>query len=141
MERRRPEPLHHLLTTLALAAVAVAAWAGWLGWDQTKDVQPDGTTTGPYEAWQVIGLVLTLAAPLYWAASRHHYVAAVAGLPLGLAAAALYDWSDDGSGLFLIGVFLVLGGSFAATAAVTGLIAALKQNGPPTATGPSAPQT
>ena len=62
----------YLLATLVMAVVSLAMWAAWLGWDQHRDVQPDGSTTGPYEAWQVIGLVLTLLVPVYWAASRRH---------------------------------------------------------------------
>ncbi|CAL9492280.1 hypothetical protein [Streptomyces sp. enrichment culture] len=119
---RRPHPL---LSLLALAGIAVAAWAGWLGWDQTRDVHPDGSTTGPYEAWQIIGLVLTLSFPLYRAASRHHPAAAATGIPLGLTAAALYDWSDDASGLYMIGVILLLGGSLTTTTALTALITKL----------------
>jgi hypothetical protein len=72
--------------------------------------------------------VLTLSPPLYWAASRHHIAAAVAGIPLGLTAAALYDWSDDASGLFVIGVILVLGGSLATTTALTALITRLRHH-------------
>ena len=43
---------------VALTAVilTMAAWLGWLGWDQQRN--PDGS--GPYEAWQVVGLALTL---------------------------------------------------------------------------------
>jgi predicted ABC-type exoprotein transport system permease subunit len=45
--------------TGALVAVVltVAAHLAWLGWDQQR--KPDGT--GPHEAWQVVGLALTLA--------------------------------------------------------------------------------
>jgi hypothetical protein len=128
---RRQQPLNLVPrppTTLALAVIASMAWAAWLGWDQQRDVQPDGSVTGPYEAWQVIGLVLTLLAPLYWAASsRRHITDAVLGVTTGLTAAAFYDWSDDASGLFMVGVFLVAAGSFAATTAVTALIASMKR--------------
>ncbi|MEU3951746.1 hypothetical protein AB0F45_05385 [Streptomyces achromogenes] len=110
------------LPVLAPAVVAPLAWAGWLGWDQQRDVQADGATTGPYQAWQVIGLVLTQLAPVYWATARRHPLAAVLGTSAGLTAAAYYDWSDDASGLFVIGVGLVTLGSLAATAAATGVI-------------------
>ncbi|MEU2223322.1 hypothetical protein [Streptomyces sp. NPDC018347] len=122
MRRRLTKPLLRTLTALAPAAVALVAWAAWLGWDQRRDVAPDGTTTGPYAAWQVIGLVLTLLPPVYWATARHHAVSAVLGVPAGLAAAAFVDWSDDSSGLFVIGVALVLAGGLAATAAASAVI-------------------
>ncbi|MFJ5548517.1 hypothetical protein [Streptomyces sp. NPDC093225] len=112
------------LAPLPLVVASATAWAVWLGWDQHRDVHPDGSVTGPYEAWQVIGLVLTLLVPLYWAASRHHVVAASLGTTAGLTLAAFYDWSDDASGLFVIGVGMITVASLATTAALSALIAA-----------------
>ncbi|MET9117898.1 hypothetical protein ABZX38_27380 [Streptomyces longwoodensis] len=117
-------PVPRLFPALVLAVVSYALWAAWLGWDQQRDVQPDGSTTGPYEAWQVGGLVLSLLVPVYWAASRHHAAAAVAGTTVGLTLAAYGDWSDDASGLFMVGVTLVMLGSLAATAAVSAVVRA-----------------
>ncbi|QOV42017.1 hypothetical protein [Streptomyces chromofuscus] len=139
MERRLPRTASDLLTGLALAGLTAAAWAAWLGWDQHRDVRGDGTTTGPYEAWQVIGLVLTLLPPVYWAASRRHALAAVLGVPLGLTACAFLDWSDDASGLFMVGVTMVLVGSLAVTAAVTALITYGKRAGRPRGTAGGTP--
>ncbi|MFD3480308.1 hypothetical protein [Streptomyces sp. NPDC058695] len=127
---RLPKRTFQLLAVIAPAAVALAAWAGWLGWDQQRDVHPDGSTTGPYEAWQVIGLVLTLLPPVYWAASRRRTVAAVLGPTAGLTVAAYYDWSDDASGLFVIGVGLVMVGSLVVTSALSAVIAAVTGHGP-----------
>ncbi|MFI1359253.1 hypothetical protein ACH4TV_37630 [Streptomyces sp. NPDC020898] len=118
----------HLSATLLLAVVASAMWAAWLGWDQQYDVHPDGSQTGPYEAWQVIGLVLTLLAPVCWVASRRHFPVAVIGVPIGLTVAAFYDWSDDGSGLYVIGGGMVMMGSLAATIAVSAVIIFLKRD-------------
>ncbi|MFD6874072.1 MULTISPECIES: hypothetical protein [unclassified Streptomyces] len=125
------KPVRELFVTLLLVVVAAALWAAWLGWDQERDVHPDGSTTGPYEAWQVIGLVLTLLVPVYWAASRQYVTAAVLGTSLGLAAAACYDWSDDGSGLFVIGVGMVLIGSLVVTCGLSLLIASWKREAGP----------
>lgn len=104
------------------AALSLAGWAAWLGWDQHRDVHPDGTTTGPYEAWQVIGLVLTLLAPVYWAVSRRHATGAVLGTTAGLTVAACYDWSDDASGLYGVGVAMVMVGSLAVTAGLSAVL-------------------
>ncbi|MFJ5267615.1 hypothetical protein [Streptomyces sp. NPDC088358] len=125
------KPVPQLVSILLLAGVSLAAWAAWLGWDQHRDVHPDGTTTGPYEAWQVIGLVLTLLAPVYWAASRRYIAGAVLGTTAGLTVAASYDWSDDSSGLFMVGVGLVMTGSLVATAVVAVIAAAKRQGGRP----------
>ncbi|MEV2210899.1 hypothetical protein AB0H86_05235 [Streptomyces sp. NPDC050997] len=121
--------LLQLLLILVLAGVSVAAWAAWLGWDQHRDVQPDGATTGPYEAWQVIGLVLTLLLPVYLAASRRYFAGAVLGTTVGLTIAAFSDWSDDSSGLFVIGVGMVMMGTLVATAAASAVIASTKRAG------------
>ncbi|MFB6821211.1 hypothetical protein ACFCXA_06435 [Streptomyces virginiae] len=130
--RRRIDlgPTSPLPIALALALTAAAAWAAWLGWDQHRDVQPDGTETGPYEAWQVIGLGLTLLVPVCWAAYRGLAASAVAGVTAGLTCAAFYDWSDDASGLFVIGVGMVMVGSLVVTAGVCALVGALKPKAP-----------
>lgn len=120
-----------LPATLATALAALALWAAWLGWDQHRDVHPDGSTTGPYEAWQVIGLVLTLLVPVYWAAARGYFADAVLGTSAGLTVAAFYDWSDDSSGLYVIGVGMVMIGSLAVTAGVTAVVAAVHRDRPP----------
>ncbi|MER6983186.1 hypothetical protein [Streptomyces carpinensis] len=119
-----------LLEILVSAAVTAAVWAAWLGWDQQRDVRPDGTTTGPYEAWQVIGLVLTLLPPVCWAAYRRHLAGAVAGIPVGLSLSAYYDWSDDASGLFMVGVTMVLVGSLVVTAALSAVIVSMTRRVP-----------
>ncbi|MFC0640953.1 hypothetical protein [Streptomyces griseoluteus] len=82
-------------------------------------MHPDGSTTGPYQPWQVIGLVLTLLVPVCWGALRCDARSVVVGTPVGLTVAAFYDWSDDPAGLFGVGVTLVLLGSVAATGTVT----------------------
>jgi hypothetical protein len=129
MSQELPKPLRQLLPFLVPAAVSAAMWAAWLGWDQHRDVQPDGSSTGPYEAWQVIGLVVTLLVPVYWAASRHHILGAALGTSAGLTVAAYYDWSDDASGLFVIGVGMVMFGTLAVSAAVAAVIAAATRGG------------
>ncbi|WP_392675835.1 hypothetical protein [Streptomyces sp. LN785] len=131
MRQRLPKFVPQLLATLVLAVVTLGAWAAWLGWDQHRDVHPDGSTTGPYEAWQVIGLVLTLLVLVYWAANRRHIAGAVLGITAGLTIAAYCDWSDDSSGLYMVGVGMVMVGSLVATAVVSAVIAAVKREGPP----------
>ncbi|MFH8774008.1 hypothetical protein ACIF83_09685 [Streptomyces sp. NPDC085866] len=133
MSQRQPEPVRRLLSIPVLAGVSLALWAAWLGWDQHRDVHPDGSTTGPYEAWQVIGLVLTLLAPVCWAAYRRYRTGAVLGTTAGLTVAAGFDWSDDASGLFMVGVGMVMIGSFVVTSVVSAVVAGLT-DGPRPAT-------
>lgn len=132
----RNQPLRRvpqLLPTLVLAGVSMAAWAAWLGWDQHYDVQPDGTSTGPYEAWQVIGLVLTVLVPVYWAASRRYVASAVLGTTAALTIAAFLDWSNDSTGQFMVGVVMVMMGSLAATALASNIITSVRRPPSPTA--------
>ncbi|RZU36637.1 hypothetical protein EV284_4132 [Streptomyces sp. BK022] len=110
------------LASLLFAVVAAVLWAAWLGWDQHRDVHPDGSTTGPYQPWQVIGLVLTLLVPVCWGALRCDARSVVAGTSAGLTFASFYDWSDDATGLFGVGVTLVLLGSLAATGTVAAVL-------------------
>ncbi|MFF9085883.1 hypothetical protein ACF1BE_05620 [Streptomyces sp. NPDC014991] len=127
--RQRPHtPVRRFLAFLVPAVAASAAWAAWLGWDRHRDVHPDGTTTGPYEAWQVAGLVLTLLVPVGWAAARGHVAGAVLGTTAGLTVTACLDWSGDSSGLFLVGVTLVMLGGLAGTAVVTTVVRAVRRD-------------
>ncbi|WP_306185033.1 MULTISPECIES: hypothetical protein [unclassified Streptomyces] len=129
MQQRLLKLVPQLLAILVLAVVPLAVWAAWLGWDQHRDVQPDGSVTGPYAAWQVIGLVLSLLAPVYWAASRRYIAGAVLGTTVGLTVAAYYDWSDDSSGLYMVGVGLVMMGSLVVTAVVSAVIVSARRDG------------
>ncbi|MGW4914636.1 hypothetical protein [Streptomyces sp. NPDC004270] len=122
--------LRTVLPALASAAVSAAAWAAWLGWDQQYDVRADGSTSGPYEAWQVGGLVLTLLVAVGWAAARGHSAAAVGGTTAGLTLAAYVDWSGDASGLFVVGVGLVMVGTFVASAVVSAVVDVLRRDVP-----------
>lgn len=126
MPQRPLKLVPQLTAILVLAVMTLAVWAAWLGWDQHRDVQPDGSVTGPYEAWQVIGLVLTLLAPVYWAASRRYIAGAVLGVTVGLTVAAYYDWSDDSSGLFMVGVGMIMLGSLVVTGVAAAVIATVK---------------
>ncbi|MEU3032791.1 hypothetical protein ACPCBC_17215 [Streptomyces incarnatus] len=107
---------------LGLGVVAGGLWGGWLGWDQYRDVGAGGVGSGPYQVWQVAGLVVSLLVVVCWAALRRHTVATVAGTTIGLTLAAWCDWSDDSSGLFAVGVAMVMVGSLGATGLVCALV-------------------
>ena len=51
----------------------------------------------------------------------------------GLTVSACYDWSDDASGLFVVGAGMVMVGSFAVTAALVAVITAVRRRGGPVA--------
>ncbi|MEU1588152.1 hypothetical protein [Micromonospora sp. NPDC005710] len=110
-----------LLGVLFLAVATVGVWILWLGWDTeyTVDAQT-GASSGPYEPWQVIGCVVTLA-----------LLAALAGTRLSpwlvapvmtVAFTAAWSWraaSTDDSGLWVVGGILVLLGMAAGSMAVS----------------------
>ena len=100
------------LGAIGTAAATVAAWWAWLGWDTEYETDPVTLhESGPYEPWQVIGCVLTLAV-----------IAVVSGLLLAqwLAALAMTiaftaAWSvgavaSDESGLGVVGAIGVFVG-------------------------------
>ncbi len=113
---RRIEPAD-LVVALTCFVATLLSWFVWMRWGVDLDLD--------YPVWRVAGLVLTLAAiglPLAW---LNWWVPVVVGMPLALAASAYYDWQQrDDSGLFVIGVFLILIGTFLVTVLVTPFVAA-----------------
>ncbi|MFS1304327.1 hypothetical protein [Streptosporangium longisporum] len=96
-------------TGVILAVASAVNYLAWLGWDRQRDVAPDGSVSGPYQAWQVAGLVIVLGILAVVAGRRGHPV-------LGTAAVAVVTWlawsvdaalSDD-SGLWVVGSLLLL---------------------------------
>lgn len=123
-------PARSLLTAVALAALAVGTWWAFLGTDTTRDVDPvTGSTTGPYEAPQVIGCAVVLAglvaAGVFVRLPAWLAVTAVA-LPF-TAAWSLNAATSDDSGLWVIGGVLVLVGTVGGGALVAGLTRALRK--------------
>lgn len=117
--------LLQVLSFVLLAGAVAGAWAAWLGWDQERDEFGD-IEADPYEAWQVGGLVLTVLVAVVVVAYVRHFVPAVLGSTTGLTFASFYDWSDDASGLFAVGVALILMGTFVGSALVAVAVGALR---------------
>ncbi|WP_106396461.1 hypothetical protein [Actinocorallia populi] len=114
---------------VAVAALTAANWAVWLGWDQKYDEHPDGSVSGPYEAWQVAGLVVVLAALVVATALARRPWTAVLAPTFGMALAVVVDWSDDDSGLWAIGAGMVVIGMLAATGAAVAVLRAIRPSG------------
>ncbi|MEO3768840.1 hypothetical protein [Micromonospora sp. B9E7] len=110
-----------LLGVLFLAAATVGTWLLWLGWDDeyTVDAQT-GATSGPYQAWQMIGCVLTLVLLAALAGTR--LSPWLVALVMTVAFTAAWSWraaSTDDSGLWAVGGVLVLVGMAAGSTAVS----------------------
>lgn len=110
---------------IVVAVAAVLNYLGWLGWDQRRDVHPDGSRTGPYEPWQVVGLVVVTVA-LAFAVGRFG-VPRLGGLviPVAMTVSFVLDATSDSEsdGLWPIGAFLVLVGTMVGCMFVASLAA------------------
>jgi len=113
---------------IAVAAATFLNWAAWLGWDQKYDEHPDGTVSGPYEPWQVIGMVLVLAALVVAPALSRRYWTAVLAPTFGMAVSTVVFWSADDSGLWAVGAMMVVLGMLAATTAAVAVVRSVNQN-------------
>ncbi|WP_405105559.1 hypothetical protein OG559_18980 [Micromonospora sp. NBC_01405] len=118
-----------LLGGLVLAVATVAVWWAWIGWDTEYTVDPvTDSVSGPYDVWQVVGCVLSLAVVAVvggWVL-RPWLVAPVMTVAFTVAWAWRAATSDD-SGLWAVGAVLVLLGMAAGTTAVSGVAHALRR--------------
>ncbi|MEV4376927.1 hypothetical protein [Streptosporangium sp. NPDC049644] len=94
---------------VALAVASLLNHLAWLGWDRERVVEPDGSLSGPYEPWQVAGLVVCLGILAVLAGRL--------GLPkigtIGVAGVMWLCWSidaamSDDSGLWVVGAVMLL---------------------------------
>ena len=112
---------------LVLALAAALCWVGWFAWDDTYQTDPvTGVVSGPYEAWQVLGAVVTLSLVAgigaLWAGVVPTIVAVTAGFTVAWSVSAA---SSDDSGLWAVGAVLVLGGVALGSALVALLVTLL----------------
>lgn len=103
---------HRLLRSAAvgvlLASATLANYLAWLGWGQERDVKPDGSVSGPYQAWQIAGLVIVLGVLAALAGWRGHPV--IGTLTIGgvmWASWTLDAAMSDDSGLWAVGALML----------------------------------
>src|SRR4051812_7300887 len=77
-----------------IGVATLVDYLGWLAWDQHKDVHPDHVS-GPYQPWQVIGLVLVLILIAAIAGRRRYPWAATVVLPLVMTVCFSVDAATD----------------------------------------------
>jgi hypothetical protein len=108
------------LLAVLLAVGAAAAHAGWLGWDHEYQLDPGtGVSSGPSEAWQVLGCAATVGALAAGAGLLRRPGLALIVVPAVFTTVWSLDAAPrDDSGLWAVGAVLVLLGSAAAVAAV-----------------------
>ena len=99
---------------LVLAAFAAAMWFAWLGWDH-EYYEVNGVAQGPYRDWQVggCGLSIVVATVVSYLRVRRPraILALAAAADLGFAVPWAMDASSDESGMWVVGLFMLLIGA------------------------------
>jgi hypothetical protein len=103
-----------------LAVLTAGNYLAWLGWDQHYDIGPGGVATGPYQWWQVAGLVIGVGALAAFAGWRRHPEVAIAVIPAVITLCFSVDAAPD-SAFWAIGAVLVALGTLVGVTLVAGL--------------------
>ncbi|MGW6131215.1 hypothetical protein ACWFNE_14420 [Cellulomonas sp. NPDC055163] len=110
---------------MALAVLTAACWFAWLAWDTTYGVDPaTGVASGPYEVWQVLGCVLSLAVAVVLGTRVLGGPVTVVVTALAFTVAWSVTASADETGLWLVGALLVLVGVAVGSSVVAAVTAA-----------------
>jgi hypothetical protein len=122
-------PLSRLLHVVLLAVATAASWFAWLGWDHEYQTDPvTGIASGPYEAWQVVGCVLTLLV-IGVAAVVLRVRPVLAALTMTIAFTVSWcvtEMPGDDTGMSGVGAVMVLVGTGCATALWFGVATAVR---------------
>lgn len=112
-------------------ACAWLAWWAWMGWDTEMTVDPvTGNQTGPYEAWQVIGSALCVAALVIAATLVWGPLVAAAATTVGYTSGWMVTaFGEDEQGLAIVGGGLVLIGVAASSTLVAALTCRVTASG------------
>lgn len=99
-----------------------------MAWDHSYQTDPaTGQTSGPYQAWQVIGCVLCLIALCVAASMRLPLWLVIPIMPVAFTLA--WSWtaaSTDTTGLWGVGASMIFFGMLVGTAMVSGVTAAMR---------------
>ena len=112
------------LRVAVLAVFSACLWLGWFAWDTEQDLDPaTGTTSGPYEAWQVLGCVASWLVLAWFAARMLTPWPVIVTMPAAFTAAfVITAMRSDESGLWAVGAVLILLGTLAGTAALVAVL-------------------
>jgi hypothetical protein len=117
-------------TALLLMLFSAGMWFAWLGWDHEYYLV-DGVPQGPYRAWQVVGCGAAIAAASVLAYLRVRDVMGIfvlaAAAVVGFAVPWSWDASSDETGMWVVGLFMLLIGGGAGLAMLLGATHALAQ--------------
>jgi hypothetical protein len=109
------------LGVVLLAGASFGAYWGWLGWDQTYQRDPvTGVASGPYETWQVLGCVLSLALVAVVAGFVRQTAVAMVVIPFAFTIAwSIPAQASDDTGLWGAGAIMILMGMAVGVCVVT----------------------
>ncbi|MFI5937321.1 hypothetical protein [Actinoplanes sp. NPDC051494] len=113
-----------------LAVLSGGAYWALLGWDSEKDFHPDTNSyTGPWSAWQVLGLAAIVGLLAFAAGRAGRPGLATAVIPVAITTGFVVTASTDpqGDGLWPIGAALVALGTVAGVVLVAYVTRALSQ--------------
>lgn len=107
-------PARRVTVVAVLAAATAANYLAWLGWDHNYYVDAQGNVAGPYQPWQVVGLVLVVGVLAGVAGWRRCAWAALLVIPtvLTICFSITGITEPNNDGLWPVGAFLVAIGSF-----------------------------
>lgn len=128
--RPRVAPGRQVFGGVCVAVLAVAAWFGWMGWDSQYQIDPvTQVASGPYEAWQVIGCVVSLLVVLVGAllAGVHPVVASAAMTVAFTGAWTATAAPQDETGMHGVGMVLLFIGLATATTLVSLTVIGLRR--------------
>jgi hypothetical protein len=98
-------------TALLLMLFSAAMWFAWLGWDHEYYLV-NGVAQGPYRAWQVVGCGLAIVAATVLAYLRVRRTAGIfvlaAAAVVGFAVPWSWDASSDETGMWVVGLLMLL---------------------------------
>ena len=105
----------------AVGIAVVANYASWLGPHEHYEIGSDGFEHGPYQPWQVIGLVVVLTAIVIIAGWQRMAIGTASTVAVAMTVAFAY-YADKGPASFWIfGAILVAVGSFLGSLVVASL--------------------
>lgn len=117
------------LTATWVGLATFANVIGWLGWHRPKYFGSDGYLHGPYQRWQIVGLVLALGLIAVVVGWRGRPRVAVVTITLVMTVSFFVQGATDprSDGLFPVGSALVALGTYTFVAIVAGAANALRQ--------------
>ncbi|WP_212995932.1 hypothetical protein [Winogradskya consettensis] len=121
-------PVRTLGWAAGLAVLSGGAYWALLGWDTQRDLDPaTGSITGPWSAWQVLGLAAVVGVLAFAAGRARRAWLATFVIPAAVTASFIVSASQDpdGDGLWPIGAALVALGTVAGVVLVSFVTQAL----------------